>query len=76
MSCRVVRVPHQDAGNTAVHARGHEECHSVLGLGRLDIRNRAISGDRNRQGKQHDDPSKFQAIREKCHGHWGVRKAS
>ena len=77
MAGGVVRVPHENARNTAVHSDGHEARHSESHLGRGHIRNHRVADDRDGQGEEHNDPAKPQPVGYKCYEDCGqVREIS
>ena len=58
MPSGVVRIPHQDARDAAIHSCGHKESHSVFNLGRANVGYHGISSNSYWQSEEHDDTSK------------------
>lgn len=65
----VVRIPHQDARDAAIHSRGHEESHSIFNLGGVNVGYHGISNNSYWQSKEHDDTSKSQSIGNERYNH-------
>ena len=64
MPCAIVRVPNQDARNTGIHSRSHQEGHSVLDFRMCDadIGNDGVSNDSWDQCEKHNDSTQLETI--------------
>ena len=70
MPSGVVRIPHQDARDAAIHSCGHKESHSVFNLGRANVGYHSISNNSYWQSEEHDDTSKSQSIGNERYNYW------
>lgn len=67
MARRVIRHPHQDTGYTGVLARSHEEGHSILDMGALDVGDDGVADDCDGEGEEHYCAAEAEAVGDECY---------